>query len=72
MTEENQYPQVILCGVSPEIPHPTEFSVDGKTCPKCGAKAVERGYGLMGGGIGSYELCDTDACDWFAKQQDEP
>lgn len=59
---------VILCGVHPKEPLPTEFSEDGVTCPKCGAKEVSMGYGLAGGGIGPYEACD--ACDWFAKRQD--
>ncbi len=40
---------VMLCGVHPKEPHPTEFSADGVTCPKCGAKEVSRGYGLAGG-----------------------
>ena len=37
-------------------------------CPKCGEKKLFRGYGLMGGGCGSYEGCD--ACDYFDKTQD--
>lgn len=63
---------VLLCGVRPKDPHPTEFSKDGKTCPRCGAAGegvgVFRGFGLMGGGFGAYEGCDS--CDWFAKQED--
>ncbi len=38
-------------------------------CPKCGADLIS-GYGLMGGGIGLYVVCDTDGCDFFEKQQD--
>lgn len=26
-------------------------------CPKCGSKEVEDGYGLAGGGMGSYTCC---------------
>lgn len=63
---------VVLCGVPPATPHPTEFSKDGETCPKCGAAGegvgVFQGYGLMGGGCGAYEGCDS--CDWFAKRED--
>lgn len=64
-------PSVVLCGVPPKTPHPTEFSVDGTTYPKCGATGegvgVEHGFGLMGGGYGAYELCCS--CDWFAKRE---
>lgn len=38
-------------------------------CPKCGAPVIH-GYGLMGGGMGMYSLCDNDACDFFEKTQD--
>lgn len=72
MTAETQYPSVILCGVTPEPEHSTEFSADGVTCPWCGKKTVLRGYGLFGGGMGPWEVCDSDEdCDWFAKKQDE-
>ncbi len=40
-------------------------------CPLCGAKAIY-GYGLMGGGCGSYVICDTDGCEFFQKKQDTP
>lgn len=41
---------------------------DGR-CPKCGGELF-RGYGLMGGGIGVYEGCQEDGCDYFTKEQD--
>ena len=72
MTEETQYPSVFLCGVTPEPPPSTEFSADGETCPKCGKKTVRYGYGLFGGGMGPWEVCDAEPrCDWYAKKQDE-
>lgn len=38
-------------------------------CPKCGT-ATEFGFGLAGGGYGTYIFCPSDACDgYFAKQQ---
>lgn len=40
------------------------------TCPKCSAELCE-GYGLAGGGIGTYFYCRNDACDFFDKTQDE-
>jgi hypothetical protein len=38
-------------------------------CPKCGGELFT-GYGLMGGGIGAYEGCTNDDCDYFDKTQD--
>jgi hypothetical protein len=38
-------------------------------CPKCGAE-LEQGYGLAGGGMGPYEFCPKDGCDYFTKSQD--
>lgn len=35
-------------------------------CPKCGAEALV-GYGLAGGGFGSYEYCTAKGCNWFHK-----
>jgi hypothetical protein len=37
-------------------------------CPKCGSSNLGEGYGLAGGGVGSYQYCDD--CDWFYKTQD--
>jgi hypothetical protein len=38
-------------------------------CPKCDT-ATEFGFGLAGGGYGTYVFCPSDACDgYFAKQQ---
>jgi len=45
--------------------------MDAKRCPKCGGE-VGRGFGLMGGGYGSYVYCVSDnECDWMFKQQEE-
>jgi hypothetical protein len=44
-----------------------------ETCPKCGSGTIA-GYGLMGGGIGGYVMCDGEkspTCEWFYKRQDE-
>jgi hypothetical protein len=38
-------------------------------CPKCGFE-LEQGYGLAGGGMGPYEFCPKDGCDYFTKSQD--
>lgn len=38
-------------------------------CPKCGSHIID-GYGMMGGGMGFYELCSNDECDYFIKEQD--
>lgn len=37
-------------------------------CPKCGTH-TEFGFGLAGGGYGTYVYCPTDGCDYFAKHQ---
>ena len=39
-------------------------------CPKCGNETLGFGYGLAGGGIGSYTYCTTESCDYFDKTQD--
>jgi hypothetical protein len=39
-------------------------------CPKCGAE-TELGFGLMGGGYGTYRFCTSEACDYFIKHQEE-
>lgn len=36
------------------------------TCPKCNAPELYAGFGLAGGGYGSYVICD--ACGYFDKQ----
>lgn len=38
-------------------------------CPGCGGAAF-MGYGLAGGGIGSYTSC-LDGCDYFDKKEDQ-
>lgn len=35
-------------------------------CPKC-RRDLMGGYGLMGGGVGRYEFCTADDCDWMQK-----
>lgn len=61
---------VILCGQSSE--HKGEPPRDGR-CPRCGDELVE-GYGLCGGGIGTYWLCGAEQCDYIFKPnpEDEP
>jgi hypothetical protein len=39
-------------------------------CPLCGSKELGTGYGLMGGGIGPYEFCLKESCEYFRKEQD--
>lgn len=41
-----------------------------EVCPKCGTETTF-GFGLAGGGYGSYVMCQNDACDFFAKRQSE-
>ena len=41
-------------------------------CPRCGGQ-LEMGYGLMGGGIGTYWCCVDEhrrECDWMGKRLD--
>jgi hypothetical protein len=52
------------------LPTPPDAETLPEKCPKCGEETVF-GYGLMGGGMGSYVFCDTEGCDFFAKQQDK-
>lgn len=40
-----------------------------RKCLKCGGE-LHFGYGLAGGGMGSYEICLNDGCDYFSKEQD--
>jgi hypothetical protein len=47
------------------------------TCPKCGVLLCPKcnshthsGYGLLGGGIGTYTHCLEETCDYFEKTQD--
>lgn len=55
---------------------PTEgLSVE--RCPKCGSGTIA-GFGLMGGGVGPYVICDGERddatvgmeCGWFYKEQE--
>lgn len=41
-----------------------------RTCPKC-ASPIFYGYGLAGGGVGTYTTCTSELCDHFEKQQDD-
>lgn len=43
--------------------------IDVDVCPKCGAGVIH-GYGLMGGGMGPWVICETDSCTFFMKEQD--
>jgi hypothetical protein len=40
-----------------------------EVCPKCGTETIF-GYGLNGGGVGTYVMCGEDGCDFFAKRLD--
>jgi len=40
---------------------------DIEKCPKCGS-CIDVGYGLVGGGMGSYKACMNEECDWFYKE----
>jgi len=51
------------CDFQVPIPPP------GPPCPKCGAP-LHQGYGLAGGGMGAYELCEVEGCGHFEKWQD--
>jgi hypothetical protein len=66
------YQIISICGNGPASGPPgTEYgesSEDGK-CPKCGSEILS-GYGLAFGGMGVYEFCSNDGCDWFWKLQD--
>lgn len=39
-------------------------------CPKCGIGELQNGYGLAGGGMGSYSYCTSIDCGYFDKVQD--
>lgn len=39
-----------------------------ETCPECGKKTVMHGFGLMGGGFGSYAACTAKGCTFFFKE----
>ncbi len=56
---------LVVCGGEPE-PNPPAPPVDG-CCPNDG-NLLEQGYGLAGGGIGEYWMCNF--CDYFYKEQD--
>lgn len=43
----------------------------GSVCPKCHDR-IGDGYGLAGGGFGSYQYCENSACDWFVKDHECP
>lgn len=51
-----------FCDYQVPIPPP------GPPCPKCKAPTIE-GFGLMGGGYGAYEICDTPGCGYFNKHE---
>ena len=51
------------CDFQAPIPPP------GPPCPKCGSP-LHQGYGLAGGGMGAYEMCEAEGCGHFEKWQD--
>lgn len=51
------------CDFQAPIPPP------GPPCPKCGS-SLHQGYGLAGGGMGAYEMCEAEGCGHFEKWQD--
>jgi hypothetical protein len=57
---------IINCGDDVE----SDPESDDGRCPKCGGELFQ-GYGLMGGGVGTYEGCEEDDCDYFRKEQDQ-
>lgn len=38
-------------------------------CPLCGSERIWS-YGLAGGGIGYYEMCARDGCQFFMKHRE--
>lgn len=42
---------------------------DNMLCEKCG-KEMQCGYGLTGGGIGVYFICETEGCETLVKFPD--
>ena len=48
---------------------PDEQSRD---CPKKCGGGIEYGYGLAGGGMGVYQYCSNEECDYWHKTQDPP
>lgn len=41
-----------------------------RDCPECDGP-LELGYGLAGGGMGTYVFCQREGCSFFRKSQDE-
>ena len=48
-----------------------QLRVETTKCPRCEVGHLVYGYGLAGGGIGSYQFCCRDECEHFVKQLDE-
>jgi hypothetical protein len=75
MCDENDHDDGVIakCGSGPASGPPAseygEPATDDGRCPKCGSE-IRGGYGLAGGGMGVYEYCLNDDCDWFHKFQD--
>lgn len=58
---------VIVCPADPKAPGEYgKKSNDGK-CPKCGNAAIP-GYGICYGGMGPYETCESEKCQWYWKK----
>jgi len=49
-----------------------DYFLEGGPCPRCKRGVVQSGYGLMGGGLGTYWLCSEPTCEFFIKVQDAP
>ena len=57
-----------LCGIKPGPDMTKVKPPKDDKCPDCGGE-LYMGYGLMGGGIGVYWLCDVDNdCEYFYKK----
>ena len=62
-------PVLFLDGTAQHAATPPSDRVVGAPCPKCGSEVLA-GYGLAGGGMGAYEVCNNGDCDFFVKTQD--
>ena len=58
---------VIVCPAEPKpVGEYGQKSKDGK-CPKCGSDVIP-GYGIAFHGMGPYETCDNEKCQWYWKK----
>lgn len=68
MVSREDMPTILIDHAEQQVPEPAAWHVPG-VCPRCGSETMI-GYGFAGGGIGGYECCSDDACDWMVKSQD--